>query len=617
MTNNQTHLRFISIDFMKLIPGYTAIMRQSSFFLLLTINTNASKYKTFDSLDKAIKKILPSYEFKEFDKNITISSTIQRILNIVNEIIKASGMPVFENCKAIFLEDNKLKVFIPALGNDTYTNHNICKWLIDFFNNTLLEINTNYEESLSKLIHNISTIAPQGFNTLRLLQSANDLNIPWQHICNNTFQFGWGRKSRLFDSSITDRTSAIGVSMARDKMVTSKMLETIGLPIPKHIQVFNEQEVLNAVKELKYPLVVKPIDLDGGVGVMADLKNEKNLFNAYNNAKQFSSNIIIEQHFTGREYRLHVCNNEVYYATERIHGGVTGDDKHNIKELLEFYNKDRIHPHLTLDHTALELLEEHGLNVNSIPIKGQFIKLRRVVNVSAGGVSNTIEDLTIIHPDNKSLAIRAAQVLRLDVSAIDLIMPDISQSWLRVGAIINEVNAMPQIGSDERLTYLLKKQVIDDGRIPTLLIFGESQNAWLDNLIEELISIKKNVGVVFNQEVSINKRLINTSIKNAYEGSKILINSQHIDIAIICINDFNMLEEGLAIDIFNTMILKKLDNINSAELFEYIKSFSQMCQKIHIDSECNNTKLFQNLEENKVKEFSSTQLYKQLIRELS
>ncbi len=105
------------------------------------------------------------------------------------------------------------------------------------------------------------------------------------------------------------------------------------------------------------------------------------------------------------------------------------------------------------------------------PPAGRFVALRRRANVSAGGTPELVLDG--IHPDNQRLAERAALALQLDLAGVDLIMPDIAQSWLQTGALVCEVNGQPQLGSSTTpgiYQQVLRELVPVPWRVPVVLV---------------------------------------------------------------------------------------------------------------------------------------------------
>jgi cyanophycin synthetase len=77
------------------------------------------------------------------------------------------------------------------------------------------------------------------------------------------------------------------------------------------------------------------------------------------------------------------------------------------------------------------------------------------------------------------------------LAGVDLIMADISKSWLDIGAAICEVNAQPQIGdgtTPQVYVDLLSGMVARDGRIPIVLIIDSRPQTGADALGRELQS---------------------------------------------------------------------------------------------------------------------------------
>src|SRR5690606_15440095 len=145
----------------------------------------------------------------------------------------------------------------------------------------------------------------------------------------------------------------------------------------------------------------------------------------YAHATGHSSRVLVEEHVPGNDYRITVENGRVIKAITRQPGGVTGDGRQTVAELVaDTISKapprrprDSL---VSLDQEACDLLEARGMTIDSIPEAGAFVALRRRANMSTGGTSLDVIDR--LHPDNASLAIRAAQALKLDVAGIDLIM---------------------------------------------------------------------------------------------------------------------------------------------------------------------------------------------------
>jgi len=150
----------------------------------------------------------------------------------------------------------------------------------------------------------IEKFAPPGENSISFLRAADELDIPWSRIFGNTDASGHGARAGWLHSSLTEQTAALGVSIARNKIQTAKVLRRAGLPAPNHQRVTSPDMAAQVATKFGYPVVVKPADQDGGRGVSANLRDESAVRAAFDEAKKYSKNILVEKHVAGRTHRL-------------------------------------------------------------------------------------------------------------------------------------------------------------------------------------------------------------------------------------------------------------------------------------------------------------------------
>ncbi|WP_374448004.1 tetratricopeptide repeat protein [Stella sp.] len=333
--------------------------------------------------------------------------------------------------------------------------------------------------------------SPTG-NGIHFLRAAYRMGVPWRRYGRHAYQIGDGIHGRWLDSSLTDRTPSIAVSLAQDKVATALILRRAGLPGPTHARVSSPEAARDVARRLGYPVVVKPARLDGGTGVAAGLEDEAALDRAFARAREHSDDLLVEQHVDGDDYRLFVRDGRVTWAIERVPGGVEGDGTRTLRELLAALNADPRRGEgkqaslqkVEWDEEAEQLARRQGLAPDSVPAAGRFVRLRRITNVVRGGMPVPMP-LARIHPANLRLAERAAAALRLDLAGIDFITPDIGRPWYEAGGVINEVNARPSLGLitaghlfPEIVGWLLGG---GDGRVPIVAILGDE-----DGLAEPL-----------------------------------------------------------------------------------------------------------------------------------
>ncbi len=92
------------------------------------------------------------------------------------------------------------------------------------------------------------------------------------------------------------------VRYASNKINLRNILASRGIPQPKYAEI-GDTIPFDALKSLKYPLIVKPSDRSGGRG-LTYVRDESELFKAINNAREvsFERKAIVEEYISGKLY---------------------------------------------------------------------------------------------------------------------------------------------------------------------------------------------------------------------------------------------------------------------------------------------------------------------------
>ncbi|MES2633360.1 MAG: acetate--CoA ligase family protein [Pseudomonadota bacterium] len=344
-----------------------------------------------------------------------------------------------------------------------------------------VQVQQQLRASFDAFMLRLQKLAPGGINNFHLLGAANSMGIPARMIVPDIYCYGQGAHARMFNSTLSERTSIIGTNIARRKATSARVLGQHGVPVPRHRFATTADQAARIAVRLGYPVVVKPDDQEQGRGVEAGLKDEASVRHAFEAASQFSKSILVEKHHDGQDYRITVLRDRVVKILHRRAAGVEGDGASTVAQLVK---KEQQGPRLRrvlrqtgkqlleIDAEALGLLREQGLGPADVPAAGRYITLRRRSNISAGGIQ-TLVPLDEAHPDNLRLAVRASEAVRLDLCGVDMLIPDIRRSWFETGAVIIEVNAQPQIGimtAPEVYRTILQDSVDRSGRIPLNLL---------------------------------------------------------------------------------------------------------------------------------------------------
>ncbi|ROZ75748.1 cyanophycin synthetase [Ramlibacter sp. WS9] len=516
----------------------------------------------------------------------------EMICDAACDLLRGQGLPVFAKPQCQRIAQRKFQLRIPTVSGAHALTRALVTGLASLANAALAGNPTaDVVRNLEELLRQIKAITPKGRNAMPLLATADARGIPWDRLAGNVYRLGQGAKSRWFDSSITDRTPSISVGLARDKQATASVLRSLRLPVPDHILVHTEPQALAAAEKIGFPVVVKPANLDRGLGVVSGLRDNRGVAKAFQAAAALSKSVLIEKHFEGQDHRVHVFEGEVYKVRHRIPGGVTGDGLSTIEDLLRQLNADPARgPRgsgsnkviIDLDDEALDLLGQQGREPTSVPPAGQFVQLRRIANVSVGGVSHAVP-IENVHPDNLAMAVRAVQALRLDLAAVDLLIPDISRSWVDVGAAICEVNAQPQFGEDAP-ELIFAKIFPDGGRIPIAVVVGNPLDVdWVYELRKRVQAAGKRLGFCSPLGLWIDEQSVDTaSPLDVFNAAALLIGNQAVD-ALLLIADDSLLRHGLPSAHLDAVALT--GKSSSARLPQLVAMLSQHSKQVLADPE--------------------------------
>ncbi len=252
-----------------------------------------------------------------------------------------------------------------------------------------------------------------------------------------------------------DRVKEQAFSIGSNKFATKKWLEKQGIPVvegEKFGKDVPDYEIIDYANSLGYPVVLKPVVGAQGKGVIANINTteylEKSLKYVRNQLN--SSDVIIEKHFEGEEYRLYVIEDEVIAVMNRIPANIIGDGVHTIGELIKLKNKERKkNPRLITclikkDFEVLNTLEKRGHTLESKLAKGQQLFLRENSNISTGG--DSIEVTDYFPEEVKKIAVAALKSIpNFPHGGVDIIYN--KNKTGEESAVVIELSPTPQIGS--------------------------------------------------------------------------------------------------------------------------------------------------------------------------
>ncbi|MCG7333031.1 ATP-grasp domain-containing protein [Salinicoccus roseus] len=239
------------------------------------------------------------------------------------------------------------------------------------------------------------------------------------------------------------------IRICSNKQLTRETLGNENIPVPRGfiLEKSEPDQVKNNIKDLSFPLVIKPLEGHGGRGVITGIDTFNELMESitYLKEKLGYEQIIVEEFIGGEDYRVFVIGDEVVGAFRRLAPHVIGDGKQTIRQLLKEKNEIRIkipgtfNLRIKIDEEVRRELKKQNLKLDSIPKKDQYVRLKTKNNVSSGGDPiDATEELT---EDLKKNLIRAVNSIPgLIQGGVDVIYDKRSQNYA-----ILEINTKPSI----------------------------------------------------------------------------------------------------------------------------------------------------------------------------
>ncbi|MFZ5606135.1 MAG: cyanophycin synthetase [Pseudomonadota bacterium] len=406
-----------------------------------------------------------------------------------------------------------------------------------------------------------------GPSTGAIVEAAVNRGIPYRRLtAGSLVQLGWGSRQRRIQAAEMDSTSAIAEAIAQDKALTKKLLRAAGVPVPEGRPVASADEAWAAAQEIGLPVVVKPLDGNQGKGVTVNLHAEADIRRAFDVAREFRDEVMVERYLPGGDYRLLVVGDRLVAAARREPPNVIGDGVSSVRALVEQVNADprRGEGHATsltrirFDEIALRTLEKQGLDADSVPEKGRRVVLRNNANLSTGG---TATDVTgDVHPEVAARAVEAARMVGLDICGVDVVCETVLRPLEEQGGGIVEVNAAPGLRMHLAPSYGkprdVGKAIIDamfppgeNGRIPVVAVTGTNGKTTTVRLIAHLLRTRGlGVGMTNTDGIYVNGVQIDSGDCSGPRSARNVLLNPLVDAAVFETARGGLLREGLAFD---------------------------------------------------------------------
>lgn len=243
---------------------------------------------------------------------------------------------------------------------------------------------------------------------------------------------------------------AVTLRFALQKPLVTELLAREGLPVAEGAE-FDAGDLAPALEFLRagpVPCVVKPVGSSGGYAVTSEIRTEADLLRARLRAARVDRQLMIERQVEGTSYRFLILEGQLLDVVRRHPPRVTGDGRSTIEELIAAENRRRIAERdramlwpLRIDLECVLTLESAGLTLSSVPEARATVAVKRVVSQGTQQDNETVREG--VSAALTAEVLRAAELVGLRLSGVDVITPDIGASLVDAGGVILEVNGPP------------------------------------------------------------------------------------------------------------------------------------------------------------------------------
>ncbi|HFI0418879.1 TPA: bifunctional glutamate--cysteine ligase GshA/glutathione synthetase GshB [Streptococcus suis] len=224
----------------------------------------------------------------------------------------------------------------------------------------------------------------------------------------------------------------IPLAMA-NKVVTKKILDQAGFPVPAGSEFANKEDALRYYGQVaSSAIVVKPKSTNFGLGI--SIFQEPASLSDYEKALDIAfsedSHVLVEEFVAGTEYRFFILDGKCEAVLLRVAANIVGDGSSTIRELVDQKNQDPLRGRdhrspleiINLGDIELLMLEQQGYTPDTVLPEGVQAFLRGNSNISTGGDSIDMTDQ--MDESYKQLAADMATAMGAWACGVDLIIPD-------------------------------------------------------------------------------------------------------------------------------------------------------------------------------------------------
>ncbi|MEM1156263.1 MAG: Mur ligase family protein [Pseudomonadota bacterium] len=395
-----------------------------------------------------------------------------------------------------------------------------------------------------------------------LIQEATRRGIPHLPLNGDSLiQLGYGCQQQRIKGSITELTSQIGLDIASDRALCSRLLRSMDMPATLAEEVYHCDDLQRSLRKIDFPIVMSlPLKEQLPTVVLDDWETASAVLEM---ALKRVEHVLVEPYISGHDYQVLMVSHKFTAAALCPGVLVEDDDGVNLAKMMTKAATQRPKRGAAIKrlHLSLQSVKWIGQHAYELQQVLQALEQLNESDIEEFSAASAHMDVSVqVHPDNVALFERVSRFIGLDVCGIQLRAEGLDRMLVEQPGKILRVLAAPDLSLNDFQSKSagvnVYKPVIDQlfpnestGRIPVIAITGTNGKTTTTRLVAHLMNTAgRKVGFTSSDGVYVQGFRIQEGDCTGEQATWTLLKDPEVDTAVLEYPRGGIIRAGLGFD---------------------------------------------------------------------